>query len=72
MAAMWCRGGKCRLQTYSNGWTHGADEQRKGGHPKLAAVIALMKASSNWNIFMRNLNRAFPKREQQLELLLED
>ena len=46
------------------------------GHPKLkehlAAVIALMKASSNWDIFMRNLNRAFPKSEQQLELLLED
>ncbi len=46
------------------------------GHPKLkehlAAVAALMKASSNWNIFMRNLNRALPKGEQQLELLLED
>ena len=46
------------------------------GHPKLkehlAAVIALMKASSNWDTFMRNLNRAFPKSEQQLELLLED
>jgi len=31
-----------------------------------------MKASSNWNIFMHNLNRALPKDEQQLELLLED
>ena len=46
------------------------------GHPKLkehlAAVSALMKASSNWDIFIRNLNRAFPKSEQQLEFLLED
>ena len=46
------------------------------GHPKLkehlAAVTALMRASTNWDIFMRNLNRAFPKSEQQLELLLED
>ena len=45
------------------------------GHPKLkeylAAVIALMKASSNWNTFICNLNRAFPKSEQQLELLLD-
>ncbi len=42
------------------------------GHPKLkehiAAVTALMRASPNWNTFMKNLNRAFPKPEQQLEL----
>ena len=46
------------------------------GHPKLkehlAAVTALMRASTNWDIFIRNLNRAFPKSEQQLEPLLED
>ncbi len=46
------------------------------GHPKLkehlAAVTALMRASSNWDAFQRNLNRAFPQKYQQLELLLED
>ena len=38
----------------------------------LAAVIALMKASSNWAVFMRNLNRAFPRSDQQLELFMVD
>ena len=35
------------------------------GHPKLkehlASVMALMRASSNWDRFMANMNRAFPK-----------
>ena len=35
------------------------------GHPKLkehlAAVMALMRASPNWNRFMSNMNRALPK-----------
>ena len=38
------------------------------GHPKLkehlAAVLALMKASSNWDQFKRNLNRALPDRNK--------
>jgi len=42
------------------------------GHPALSqhlhAVIGLMRASSNWDAFMRLLNRAFPKKGQQLEL----
>ena len=42
------------------------------GDVQAEKFIALMRASSNWTIFMRNLDRAFPKSEQQLELLLED
>lgn len=40
------------------------------GHPALAqhihAVIALMKASRNWNEFMRLVNQAFPKKGSNL------
>jgi hypothetical protein len=46
------------------------------GHPKLqehlSAVIALMKASSDWKTFTRLLNRALPKYEGNLELELYD
>jgi len=46
------------------------------GHPKLqehlSAVIALMKASSDWRTFTRLLNRALPKYEGNLELELYD
>lgn len=46
------------------------------GHPKLkehlAAVVALMRASSNWNSFQRNLARAFPKLNEQIPLALGD
>jgi len=48
------------------------------GNPALAqhlhACIALMKTCGNngWNQFMRNLNRAFPKKEEQLEWDLEE
>lgn len=42
------------------------------GHPKLnehlASVMALMRASSNWMQFKRNLVRAFPKPGDQMEL----
>lgn len=42
------------------------------GHPALAqhlfAVIALMRASSNWDRFYRSLQRAFPKYGDQLEI----
>lgn len=42
------------------------------GHPKLkehlAAVTALMRASPNWDHFTRNLNRAFPKINETMEL----
>ena len=38
------------------------------GHPKLkehlAAVMALMRASANWDRFMANLNRAFPSKNK--------
>ncbi len=41
------------------------------GHPKLqehlSAVIALMKASSDWRTFIRLINRALPKYESNLE-----
>ena len=43
------------------------------GHPKLkehlAGVIALMKASNTWEKFERSLKRAYPKTEDQLEIL---
>ena len=42
----------------------------EGGHPKLnqhlAAVTALMRASANWNAFLRNLQRAFPIENTQI------
>ena len=38
----------------------------------IAAVIALMRASPNWNKFQSNLKRAFPKLRDQLDLDLED
>ena len=43
------------------------------GHPKLkehlAAVIALMRASPNWNMFKRNLSRAFRKHGETQPLI---
>ena len=44
-------------------------------HPKpkehLAAVAALMRASSNWDRFMGNLNRAFPKLNETIPLAFD-
>ena len=46
------------------------------GHPKLkehlAAVMALMRASPNWDRFMANLNRAFPDKNETIPLPLDD
>jgi hypothetical protein len=46
------------------------------GHPALAqhlhAVIGLMRASATWDQFKSLLDRAFPKKGTQLELLLGD
>ena len=46
------------------------------GDPALAqhlhAVTGLMRAASNWDGFYRLLQRAFPKKNDQLPLLLED
>ncbi len=46
------------------------------GHPKLkehlAAVIALMRAAPNWTSFKRSLSRAFPKKNEQMALRLDD
>lgn len=46
------------------------------GHPALAqhlhAVIGLMRASATWDQFKSLLDRAFPKKGTQLELLLSD
>lgn len=46
------------------------------GHPALAqhlhAVIGLMRASATWDQFKSLLDRAFPKKGTQLELLLTD
>ena len=49
---------------------------REVGHPKLKehliGVLALMRAAANWDSFMRALNRSYPKRFENLELLLDD
>lgn len=46
------------------------------GHPclkeHLEAVMALMRASPNWNAFKRNLTRAYPKHEEPVPLALGD
>lgn len=46
------------------------------GHPALAqhlyAVIGAMRAHTNWNDFLRFLNRAYPKKDSNLELALDD
>ena len=46
------------------------------GHPKLkehlAAVAALMRAAPNWDSFKRNLQRAFPKFGENMQLPLGD
>lgn len=46
------------------------------GHPALAqhlhAVIGLMRASATWEQFKTMLDRAFPKKGTQLELLLDE
>ena len=46
------------------------------GHPKLRqhvwAVIALMRAAPSWDVFRRNLDRAFPKRNKTVPLALTD
>lgn len=46
------------------------------GHPKLkehlASVIVLMRASSGWDQFIRNMNRALPKLNETIELPLDD
>ena len=46
------------------------------GHPKLRqhvwAVVALMRAAPSWNVFKRNLDRAFPKQNTTVPLNLTD
>ena len=46
------------------------------GHPKLqlhlAGVMAIMRAAANWTSFMRNLQRSYPKKGEQVELPIED
>ena len=46
------------------------------GHAELAqhlwAVIALMRAAPSWNVFRRNLDRAFPKQNQVIPLALTE
>ena len=38
----------------------------------LASVIVLMRASDNWDQFMRSMNRALPRYEDTIELMLEE
>ena len=46
------------------------------GHPRLkehlAGVMALMRAAPNWTVFMRGLQRAFPKKNETIPLPLDD
>ena len=57
-------------------WRHHQWFKPEPGYIKLnqhlAAVIALMRAAPNWNVFQRSLKRAFPKLRDQLELELDD
>ena len=45
------------------------------GHPRLkehlAAVIALMKVSTSWDLFIKNVNQALPQRGSNFEILFE-
>lgn len=45
------------------------------GHPRfrkhIASVITLMRASTNWKNFYRMMQRALPKQNENLELILE-
>lgn len=47
---------------------HGVPELKS----HLSGVIALMKASTNWNSFKSLLNRAYPSANTQFELELDD
>ena len=38
----------------------------------IAAVMALMRAAPNWNVFHRSLERAFPKQNETIPLPLDD
>ncbi|MCY4355704.1 MAG: P63C domain-containing protein [Truepera sp.] len=64
------------LPTGRRGSTHHQWFTPDLGHPKLkehlAAVIALMRASPNWDSFQRNLNRALPKVNDPYPLILEE
>lgn len=64
------------LQTGARARKHHQHLTEDIGHPALAqhlhAVIGLMRASTNWDQFMTMLNRAFPKKGTQLDLLLPD
>ena len=46
------------------------------GHVKLnqqvAAVVALMRAVPTWDGFTRNLQRAFPKKDVAIPLMIDD
>jgi hypothetical protein len=46
------------------------------GHPALAqhiyALMGFMRASGNWEQFYRSIQRAFPKKGDQLPLLTDD
>ena len=46
------------------------------GHPKLkehlVGVMALMRAAPNWNRFKGDLNRSYPKKNEQIPLALDD
>jgi hypothetical protein len=66
---------------FARGWVHIRDRNRKGrhhqlftddvGHPALAQhlyALRFMRASNSWNEFYRLVNRAFPKKGNNLEL----
>ena len=65
-----------KLPSGSRKWRHPQWLTEDVGHPRLrehlAAVIALMRASSTYDQFQRSLQRAFPKINTTLELGLDE
>jgi hypothetical protein len=44
--------------------------RKQGGH--LSAIVALMRAATNWGQFKEMLQRAFPKPETTLSMAFDD
>ena len=65
-----------KLSSGGRRWRHPQWLTEDVGHPRLrehlAAVIALMRASSTYDQFQRSLQRAFPKINTTLEMPLEE
>ena len=68
-----CRGRQATDSDTLQGFVEDHVEQ---GHPKLQmhleGVIAVMRVSSNWNAFKRNLDMAYPSFRETMQFPLDD